>query len=495
MRRVAALLLACLLTLPAIADETIRVGVSGLPSSRGDPFARTWLPPLTTHAAIFDPLTMVDDNGIPGPWLATGWRQLSDTLWQFELREDVVFSNGVPFDSAAVVAVIDYLTSEAGASSAAARDQARITAARSLGPHRVQIETDKPNPFLPRELSMLMIVEPGQWQALGPQGFASDPVGTGPFRVVEWQPAKVILEANPTSWRPARASRLEILEMPEPAARLQALLSNQLHIAMSIGAGDTALVERADHDAVMLYDPSVVGIAFNTEKDPRLRDVRVRRAMNYAVNKDAIVQGFFGGRTFAAGQPTPSIAFGYNPDIEPYPYDPDRAQALLAEAGYPEGMPFIIEIYAAGLQHNRDSYQQVAADLRRVGIDVDLRPLSVPAYGRGMFLGEWQGSAFGMGFTAAPSFDALRVFTRHNCAWPAPWHCDPEMEKLIAAARAETDLARREELTRAVMAYHHETAPAIYLFQMVRFHGVHRDLDGFEIELGFPLYDRLKLKP
>ncbi len=486
--------LALLLAGSAVATEPIRVAVSGMPTSRGDPFGRTWLPPLLTHAAIFDPLTMVTSEGEVIPWLATDWERLSDTVWRFRLREGVSFSNGEPFDADAVVNTVAYVTSEAGRASSARRDLPNLKEARAVDSLTVDIETTSPSVFLDRELAMLMIVAPGHWQALGPDAFATDPIGTGPYKVTNWGPARVELAAYEGSWRAPIWPSLEILEIPEASARLQGVLSGQVHIAPSLGPVDIPQLQRAGHRVFTTSDPSAMGVAFNTIADPRLRDIRVRHAMNYAVNKEAIVQGLIAGATVPTGQPAPRIAFGFNPDIEPYPYDPEKARALLAEAGYADGFDFEIVVLGVGLPHNRDAYQQIAADLQRVGINATLQTVPVPAYSRGLFQGDWGGAtAFGTDFPTAPSLDALRPFNRHNCDWVAPWHCDPTLDAMVADARAEQDLEKREAMTRAIMAYHHEQAPAIFTYDLPRFYGLNEALEGFDVEIGFLMYHKMSL--
>ncbi|MDX2225268.1 MAG: hypothetical protein SFV21_21105, partial [Rhodospirillaceae bacterium] len=112
-------------------------------------------------------------------------------------------------------------------------------------------------------------------------------------------------------------------------------------------------------------------------------------------------------------------------------------------------------------------------------------------YARGLHQGDWGGTAFGIDYNAAPSFDALRGFYRHSCMWKAPWHCDPELMPMLNEALATFDLDKRRELTRAVLRRQRDQAPGILLHDYVRFDAVARNASGFSINTGFIPYDEI----
>ena len=126
-------------------------------------------------------------------------------------------------------------------------------------------------------------------------------------------------------------SRLTLFAVPNPSARLQGLLSGRLHIAMVLGPDEITLVESAGHAMFVQPDTSMIVLAFNLAKPSPLHDIRVRRALNHAVNKQAIVDGLLAGQSRVSTQTASAVAFGFDPELEAYEYDPELAQTLLAD--------------------------------------------------------------------------------------------------------------------------------------------------------------------
>ena len=289
------------------------------------------------------------------------------------------------------------------------------------------IKTSRPEPLLPAALEQLLIVEPGTFERLGQQGFADAPIGTGPFRVVNWGDAKIELVAFKESWRAPKVDALELIASPETSSRVQGIQSNQLDIAVALAYDNIAQLEQAGARMNVSQVTSTLGVTLILTRLPPghpLLDKRVRQALNYALYKEGYIKGFFGGMTLPASQPTTRSGFGFNPDIKPYPYDPVKAKAMLAEAGYPNGFTFTAEITNGGGAALAETYQQVSADLARVGVSMVLRTITVPQLLRGVQQGEWSGEAFGMNFSSERMLDALRSVRLHSCINRIPWYCD-----------------------------------------------------------------------
>jgi peptide/nickel transport system substrate-binding protein len=485
--------------LSAHAEKTLRVALGSLPSSLGDPYRNSWLPGLFTFAAIFDPLVVIDNNGKTVPMLAVSWETTDERTWRFALRPNVTFSNGEVFDAAAVVAAIDYLLSPEGQIVRVAQELASIESARAIDALTVEIKTKTPNPFLDRELSSLRIVPPRAWREMGAEKFALAPIGTGPFMVEKWETGRVRLKAFRQSWRAPKADRLELIALPEISSRVQGLIAGSLDLAVALGTDEVPLVEGAGHRIYTFPDPSVIGLSFVLQKDGKplpspMQDLRVRRAMNYAVNKQAINEALLGARIAPPSQFAPSIAFGYDPSLSPWPYDPEQARALLREAGYENGFRFTAEILLSSDGNAHAIYQQVAADLAQVGIDMRIQVIPAAQYARLLYQGQFAGEAFGVDYAAAPSLDALRAFVWHSCSWPQAWYCDREIMPLIEEARSEFNMEKRLALTRAVLKRQWEQAPGILLYEMVRYYGVASRVTGFDVPVGFIRYDLMDVK-
>ncbi len=490
--------IALLANLPYFAGSVraeVRVAIQSFPTTRGNPLGLVNTPSLYTFAALFDALTYVGQDGEAKPLLATSWQALSPTLWQFDLRPDVSFSNGEPFNAAVVRDTFGIIKSEEGQSYVTASELAYVKAVHVIDDLTVHVETEHPNPFLPHDLSMLRYVPTRYWQAVGADRFALEPIGTTPFIMERWTSTELRLVAREDAWRQSKTDRLTILSVPSPTARFQALQSDRVHVAILLGPDETPAVESMGHRMAAQAEPSMIVLAFNLQKDSPLRDVNVRRALNYAVNKTAIVDGLLLGKSRVATQTTPAIAFGFDPDLPAYPYDPERAKEMLAQAGYPDGFAMAAEVLNVTSSFAGPGYQQVVADLAQVGVEVELRAVPVATYAKGIHQGQWGGEAFGIDYGIAPSLDALRAFVRHSCLKAVPWYCDEELMPLLGRAMRTFDLEERRVLTQQVLRRQRGQAPGILLYDLARFDALHRDLRGYANHVGYISYHDLYLNP
>lgn len=480
------------------AQTTLRLGVVSLPPALGNPYRGTGFPTIYTYRAMFEGLTALTSEGDVRPRLATSWERVDDLTWRFDLRRNVAFHNGAPFNADAVVFAVDYLTSDEGRIESVSRDLGVVASAAAVDEFSVYIRTHTPAPLLPALMESLLIVEPGQWTRLGREGFALEPIGTGPFKLVEWEEATAHLAAHTEGWRPPKVDALEILQLPDPSSRVQAILSERADIVISMSLDDTETIKASIGRGNVSKAASVLAISIifpQLSPDHPLQDVRVRQALNYAVNKQSYIDAFFGGFNRPASQPTTAGVFGYNDTLAPYPYDPDRARALLAEAGYPDGFSFIAEVTIGGGASLGPSYQSVAADLLKVGVVMTLQRIPVQQLIRGIQEGSWRGQAFGMNYGAERTNDALRPLRLHSCINRNPWYCDETVSQMIDAAMMESDIDKRSALTRDIMRYYHEQAPAIWMHEGVQFSGLGPRVKNYREDYAVIAYDEIELTP
>ena len=477
-------------TSPASAETTLRIGVSAFPVAEGNPFRDVILPRTLPGAAVFDTLTLMDEQGELTPWLAQSWHAIDEHTWSVQLRAGVEFSNGDALDAAGVVAVLNYIKSDEAIKYSITRDLEGIAGARVTGPLTFEIRTHRPDAMLMRALSGLRIPAAGPWRSLGPEAFSRQPVGTGPFQVVAWTPTRIELAAVASSWRRPRLDRVQVLLIPEQAARTAALLSGAIDVAMGVGPDDVMRIRAAGGQVLAQLGGRLLTLAFVTVKESPLTDPRVRQALNYAVNRKLIVASILAGATEPATQTIPRRAFGYDPTLEAYPYDPQRARQLLGEAGYADGFKMVASVSVGAGSGDEAFYQAVAADLRSVGVDMQLNRITVAQLVQYIYEGGWPGLAFGMDYGTEPSLDGLRPFFLHSCLWMSPWHCDPRMVPLIEAARSEFDLDKRRRLVQQIVRQHHAAPPGIMLWELPRFDAVAATVRGYRTNLAFvPLED------
>ena len=474
-----------------MAQNVMRVGTTALPPTLSNPFRNTGAPHSYTWSATFDGLTRIDETGTLKPWLATDWAFKDDLTWVIRLRDDVVFSNGAPFTSDAVVNAVNFLTSDDAGREAVARELQFIKSAHAVDDHTVEIVTHTPTAYLPRALPILYMVEPRQWSELGPEGFARQPVGTGPYHPVNFGATRIQYEAVPTSWRKPIVPRLEINAAPEAYTRTQAILANQLDIAMILGPEENMAIEAAGGIGMSWPTAALQSISFHHGKGTPLNDVKVREALNLAVDRRTLVGGLLDGTPEPATQPGVRFAYGFNETLPPIPYDPERARALLAEAGYPDGFSFVVQGAVGSGPNDAAVYQLIAQYLAAIGVTMEMRTFPITQLIRGVMEGDWNGDAFVIAFAMAPTVDVLRITRNHSCLWTHPWYCDERIMPTINEALVTLDEQRGLELRHEIMRFYREEWVALYLYQLVRFAGMRANVRGFSEVNDFVSFDTI----
>ncbi len=453
--------------------RTLRFGSNGLPPAKGNPYFTTATTTYIFFASMFDTLTQLDDEGVVHPWLALEWVPLEPNRWHFKLRPGVTFSNGEPCDAAAVKATFDFLLSSAAVGQSVAQDVDFVKATRVIDPLTIEIETKAPNIFLPRYLASMYVVPPAHFAKVGLSGFALAPIGSGPFKVDSWAPEKVAFSAYTGSWRAPKIEHLDILALPEATSRMQALETGQVDLVTNVSPDHYDRLMAAGFRFHHRNPTRMWIIALDSLKpDSPFKDERVRQALNYATNRQAIADGLLNGMVDVASQPAVKAAVGYDPALTPYPYDPDKARALLKEAGVGNGFSFVMEMPAGQLPNDGAVMQQIARDLSQVGITMQINNVSFAQAISRMSQGGWKGHGLQTDFSVAPPLDIMRALTRHSCGWTNPWYCDPAIEPKIAAAHAAFDVDERTRLTREIVKFYRDTAQSLFLFPILSLDGL-----------------------
>lgn len=476
------------------AEKTLRVGLQSLPPSLFNPYRNTGLPYVYTWSAVFDGLTSIDKTGALQPWLATAWERTSPLTWEFKLRDDVTFSNGTPMTAEAVVSAVRFLASEDAASETVARMMSFLVDARALGPHTVEITTDVPIPLLPRFFPQLYVVEPDYFNTVGLEAFAQAPIATGPFVVEDIRPERITFQAHKTGWRPPLVDRLELLSLPDKSTRTMSVRAGSLDAAIGLGPDEMANIVADGGNGFTWRDAAIWAYHFIDDVHPALADIRVREALNIAVDRQSIIDGLLSGATVPATQPAPEIVYGFNPDLPPIPYDPDRARTLLAEAGYPDGFKIIVEATAGSSANDSAVNLVVAQYLTAVGVQMEVRTVNVNQIIRNVVEGTWGGDAFGLHYNYEPTAEALRALDTNSCLWRHPWYCREDIMPVIAEAQQELDPARNLKLRQDVMAFYRNDWAALFMYQAPRFAVSSAAVSNIEVINNFIMFDRIRLQ-
>ncbi|MCB2108592.1 MAG: hypothetical protein KDE14_12875 [Rhodobacteraceae bacterium] len=457
------------LALPAAAEKKVSFGVQGWTPGLGNPYAGMITGAIHPFISMFDTLTELDENGLVQPHLALSWTVDSPTTWTFKLRPGVVFANGEPFDATAVKAALEWLKTTDGQRFILASEVRKISKITVVDDLTLVIETSEPDVILTKRLSLLRIVPPKYFAEVGADAFAQAPVGTGPFVLRTWgrDTGRSIWDANPNSWRGRPAiDRYDYVVLPEAARRTQALMLDEIDIAYSLDLGDADYLKEQGYGVVVQEVPTVGGLTLsNIHPNSPLADKRVRLAMNYAINREAITKIILHGAVKPSAQGIAPGVFGYDPTLEPYPYDPDKSRALLAEAGYAKGISLVARVIVVGITNGQALYQMVAQDLRAVGIDVEMQPALGPDWVRMWFSGDWRGADMISHTWGGNTYmDAARPLENVMCTKSGAYFCMPEIDAMIRESNTMFDPAEREAKLQQIIRRLHEEAPMVVLF-------------------------------
>ena len=425
---------------------------------------------------IFDALAAHDANGKLVPALATSWKQIAPTRWEFKLRHGVVFSNGDPFTSADVKFTVEKTADPAFKSQKADR-VSMIASVETPDPYTVIYVTKKPSALMPGRPYDLRIVDAKYWQAHGDAYEVDHPMGTGPYMLKEWKKDDhVTLVANPHYWGGKVAIPTVIFKpIPEAASRVAALQTGETDIitnvppqnADQIASGKVTRLGTAKSDRVLF-------IAFNTQKPGIQDNVAFRQAINYAVNVPAIIKTVLGGHAFPLrnGALPPNFV-GYDPKLPTYHYDPEKAKDLLKQAGVTGTLNIVLNSPSGRYNMDKQVAEAVAGQLQVVGINASVQTQEwtnyvgqishkalLPMYELG-----WGNDTFDADGTLTPLF---------TTDYPISTWGTPETDKEIDAAKYELDPKKRAADYAKIQQTIFEQAPWLFLFEYEDLYGINK---------------------
>jgi len=426
------------------------------------------------------------------PEIAESWRQIDAKTYEFRIRSGIRFHSGDVLTAEDIKFTFDRLSKDnamGGQTSPRKGLLGPLADTVVVDERTVRMVLAEPWPILPAMLPFQEVVNRRQVERVGQEGMQTRPDGCGPFRLAEWRRGEaVIMErfadyyggstAIPVAG-PAQIDRAIFRVMPENSARIAALLAGEVDIISELPASAMRQVEASQHALVMKVNGTrTFFVSLNLAKKP-FDDVRVRRALNHALDKGAIISRILSNTaTPLRGVMSPD-AFAFNPDLPEYAHDVARARALLAEAGVPQGTELVIDTVAA----LKEIAEAIAALLSRTGLRVRaqvwegavLTPMWQNAERRrerDMYLTSWGNGALDPSDIMVPT---LRSGGRGNSAGFA----NAEVDRLLDAAETEADQEKRAAMYRRAQAIVTEEAPWIFLWLPQDIYGVSRRVQNW----------------
>lgn len=393
-------------------------------------------------------LTRISETGDVLPMLALSWQAIDPTNWKFKLRPNVTFHNGEPFTADTFRVVHQYML-DPNTKSTTATNFKIITNVTANDDLTLTLTTSAPAPTLLRTLSDYRLIAPADLQKRGADGTAEDPIGTGPYKFVEWiKGDHATLQANPNYWggKPA-IDTLIWRSITEDAARVAALQAGEIDLAYNVpqemipqidGSGKAVTVKGVS-TTVYVLGMNGLDASFPTANQ------QVRQGISTAIDRQGIISTIMGG----IGSPLATVfhegEYGRDDSIPVRTPDVQQAKALLAQGGFPNG--FTIHLVAP--QNGRwakseEVAQAITSQLGQIGINVDLELLEYTAFTQSVFSKKNPLALWGW---SDPTFDPntmlLQIFTCPDRGSPWTQDCDPDVDQLAWGQQSESDETQR----------------------------------------------------
>jgi peptide/nickel transport system substrate-binding protein len=466
---------------PSAAKSELTVAIAGEPTDL-DPTNALGNVGVRLLYPIFDLLIRRDflDGNKLVPSLATSWRRVDDLTLEVVLRDGVRFHDGSTMTAEDVKFTFDRVLDPNNRGEArgyfAQLDRVQIVDGRT-----VRFVTKSPDPLIEQRLASYgaWIVPRAHVEKVGNDAFVRHPLGSGPFKLTEWRrDASLTLEAHDTYWdaRPA-VNKLTFRLIPETSTRVAALLSGEVDIITNLPADQVASVEASPEchvRGVPLANAHV--LKYNTTH-PSLADARVRRAMNLAIDREGLVRSLWRGKATVPKGFQFDGEFGSSPSRRPLAFDPDRARALLAEAGY-SGGPIVFRTAPSYYSNGRQAAEAIVEMWKKVGLNASIEVLELAAINTieengGLVVGNWSATST----LGDPDGYLWRNWGPDNNFQKRGFWKNDEFNALGREARAILDQNKRLAMYQRMMDIFEEDPPGTVLYIPFESYGLRKGVD------------------
>lgn len=444
-----------------------------------DPHMSTAPGDLAVTLNLFD--TLVTRRGDLGlhPGLATAWKLVNDTTWEFTLRRGVSFHDGSPFTARDVVFSIER-TRDPAAKTLVATVFATVGAVEALDDFTVRFTTRRPDPLLPNRLATYggQILPAGAFQQAGAEGFAQKPVGTGPVKLVAWRrDDHLTLARNDSYWGgPIAFKTVTWKPIADVAARIAALKKGEAHIVTRLTPEHWDEVSKGQQnvhgEAVPYTGLYVLGVNSTV---PGLSNKLVKQALSAAIDRAAIIKDLFHDLGMVPNGPIAQGQLGYDPNLPPYAYEPDRARALLKQAGY-SGEPIVIETTGAYVPGEKQMTESIAGMWKEVGVSCKVEVIEyaqrMERYRARSFKGLWWGDPSDT--LGDPDSTLWRLL---GPGGPYDFWRDAEFDRAGDDQHTATDRSRRLEDFKVMVRVFNDSLPWLPVLQPYDLYGVANGVD------------------
>ncbi len=455
------------LPLSSASAETLTIAIDTAVNTLDPHATLTVGSDLSFLSHIFDTLTKRDAKGEIVPGVATAWTLVNPTTWRLTLRTDVTFPSGATADAELVKWNIERVLDAKNALRIRSTF-ALINGVKVISPTEIEFTSSKPYPLLPLDLASLYLLDPS-WVANHPT--VSEPSGSGPYELASFRSGDTAaLRLRKNYWGKEKPIFDEVVfrTIPDEAARLAAIQAGEVSLISSFSPKEIERIN-ATGKAKAVSVPSIrpTFVKFNVETGPLAKSQELRQALNYAIDKQSIVDAFFAGHSDVLnGQVLSSLYNGYNPDLKPYPYDPQKAIGLIAKSGIPKDqLTLEFTVPTDAYQSAVDISQFIAAQLEEVGVTAKINRLDFAAY-MTKYVKDHSMSPLMYLSQGNGTLEAAAIYRLYQTGNVYSYFSDPKLDELNASAQSEFDEAKRSKIYLEASERFRELAPVLFLFTL-----------------------------
>lgn len=450
---------------------------------------------ITVTGNIFDTLVKYNKDMEIVPNIAESWERISDTSLKFKIREGIKFHDGTDLTAEDVKYSIERILDHVEVSYILDF----VSSVEIEGDNMVIVNTKEPfGPILSHFAYPAAAIVPKHAAESNPEEFALNPIGSGPYKFVEWKQGEYCkLEAFEDYYDGKALTKNIVMKVvPEAAQRTIQLEMGEIDMSYDVSANDISKIEE-NENLKLLSSPSLkcVFLTTNYTYDGPLKNKDVRHAIEMAIDKQGIVDAVLYGSGQVANSVIPPLAFGYNSEIEKSEYNPDQAKQLLSDAGYPDG--FTISVWTCDDQTDLEMCQIVKSQLEEIGVTLNIDVMEwgtllskLGQEDHGLIIDYWTTTTADANYTLYPLYHSMSDATAGNDSFYGNKECD----KLLDAAKVSLDQDQREKHYTDLAVLLNDDLPYIPMYYPNMTIGANNKVEGLWVSpMGYHELDKVSV--
>ena len=460
------------------ADCKTRIVVAqGVEPTRLDPDMHRENPSNNVILHIYDALIERDWDEIIQPDLAESWQIVNDTTVEFKLRKGIKFSNGEPFNAEVVKYNFERVAGllPGAKKTLNAGDYKSIKEVKIIDEHTVQIITKHPDPLLLSYVAAKYMVPIEYTKKDNFKKLATKPIGTGPYVLKSWMKGgELVLTAKKDYWKGApKIDEVVFRPIPEDSTRIAELMVGGVDIIANLKPDNIQEVEAEKNLEVKFVPSARVAFLFINAENYKMKDIRVRRAINYALDVPSLIKNVMVGNAYRVSTVAPKSFVGWDPEEMYYSYNPEKAKRLLAEAGFPNGMDVTILTPRGRYLNDVQACEAIAGMLVKVGIRAKVNAVEFGVFAKvtqahdipELMYAAWGNNVFDV-------WDTIKTCVRSGAMFS--WYKNEIVDENIDKASRTIDPEKHSRYLRLALREMWRDPPFGYLYAQRDIYGVNK---------------------